>query len=183
MVTQRGRFGHAAVAAILSDMNRYLPSDTIDRADYKRCRTTYGLLNTIYKASEVSADPQKEYRELKALEQDLRMRLNNLNATKGVPAKMTQYLDELKDAIEDALIKGVNTDFLMQGITDLIENKPNAQSEPQLELAKMIPDTKYKKACAELAEARRKIQKLNEENNALALRVRRLEMERDRTVM
>jgi hypothetical protein len=45
----------------------------------------------------------------------------------------------------------------------------------------MMLDTKYKKVRAELAEAKLKIQRLDEENNALALRVERLEMDRDRT--
>jgi hypothetical protein len=63
----------------------------------------------------------------------------------------------------------------------MIENRPNARPEPQLGLTKMMLDTKYKKVRAELAEAKLKIQRLDEENNALALRVERLEMDRDRT--
>jgi hypothetical protein len=174
------RVGHAAVAAILCDMDRYLPSDTINRPDYRRCRTVYGLMNTAYRRIDTSKNPEKEYRELQDLEQDLRTRLNNLDAAKGIPVKMTQYLNELKNAIDDALIKGITVDFLMQGIVDMLQEQPNAQPEQQPELAKMIPDTKYKKVRAELAEAKKKIQKLNEENNALAIKVKRLEMERDR---
>jgi regulator of replication initiation timing len=60
-------------------------------------------------------------------------------------------------------------------MADILEDKPNAQPEVQPVLAKMIPDTKYKKVLAELAEAREKIRKLNEENNALVLQYKRLE--------
>jgi regulator of replication initiation timing len=43
----------------------------------------------------------------------------------------------------------------------------------------MMPDTKYKKVNAELAEAKEKMQKLNEENNALMLQNKRLEAMKD----
>jgi hypothetical protein len=178
MSTRKGRRGHAAVAAILSDMDRYLPSDTINRQDYRRCRTVYGLMNTAYRRIDTSQHPEKEYKELQTLERDLRTRLNNLDAAKGIPVKMTEYLDELKAAIDNALVNGIDMDFLIEGMTDILDEKPNAQPEPQPELAKMIPDTKYKKAKAELVEAREKIRRLNEENNALTLRIKRLEMRR-----
>jgi small-conductance mechanosensitive channel len=183
MSTRKYRTGHAAVAAILSDMDRYLPSATINRQDYQRCRTVYGLMNMTYRRIDSSTEPEREYKELQAFEQDLRTRLNNLDAAKGIPIKMTEYLDELKTAIDAALAEGVTMDFLMQGITDMLEDKPNAQPEPQPELAKMMPDTKYKKVRAELADAKAKIRKLNEENNQLTMKVKRLEMERDRSSM
>jgi hypothetical protein len=66
----------------------------------------------------------------------------------------------------------------VQGIIDVLDDKPNAQPEVQEELAKMVPDTKYKKARAEFGVARRKVQKLNEANNALTLRVKQLGMEK-----
>lgn len=159
-------------------MDRWLPSETIQRPDYRRIRQLYGLMNTTYRLTDASEDPKVQYKELQSLVRDLRRRLNELNAAKGIPAKMTRYLDELKNAIDDALTQGVTMNFIMQGVTDLLTDKPNAQPENQPEVAKMIPDTKYKKARAELIEARKKIQKLNEENNALTLRVKRLEMER-----
>jgi chromosome segregation ATPase len=180
MGARKDRVGHAAIGAILLDMDRYLPSITINRPDYRRCRTVYGLMNTTYRRIDTSKNPEKGYRELQDLEQDLRRSLDNLEAKKGIPVKMTQYLDELKNAIDDALAEGVTVDFLTQGIVDMLQEQPNAQPDPQPELAKMIPDTKYKKVRAELAEAKKKIQKLNEENNALAVKVKRLEMERDK---
>jgi regulator of replication initiation timing len=43
----------------------------------------------------------------------------------------------------------------------------------------MMPDTKYKKVKAELAEAKEKVRKLNEDNNALMLQNKRLEAIKD----
>jgi hypothetical protein len=103
MSTTNPRLGHAALAAILHDMNRYLPPDTIDRPGYKHCRTTYGLMNTTYQRSETSDDPEKEYKKLRALERDLRRRLNLLDVSKGVPEKMVQSMDEFRGAVEHAL--------------------------------------------------------------------------------
>jgi hypothetical protein len=118
MSAPRPRRGHAAVAAILSDMDRYLPSDTINRADYRRCRMVYGLMNTTYRRTDASTSPEKEYMELKILTSDLRRHLNALNASKGIPEKMSLYLDELTAAIDDGLAKGVSTEFLIAGIED-----------------------------------------------------------------
>ncbi|KAF9692398.1 hypothetical protein EKO04_009447 [Ascochyta lentis] len=178
MASLPGRRGHAAIGVIISDMEPYLPPDTIDRPGYKHCRTTYGLLTTTYKRAESSDAPLKVYKELQQLETELRRRLRNLNASKGIPAKMIQYLDELKAALEQALSEGVDADFLIQGISDLLEEKPEIQPAPKPERVLMMPDTKYKKVKAELVEANRRIQKLNEENNSLILYVRKLEAER-----
>ncbi|KZM23219.1 uncharacterized protein EKO05_0008336 [Ascochyta rabiei] len=169
------RRGHAAIGAMISDMGPYLPPDTVDRPGYKHCRTTYGLLTTTYKRAENSDTPSKVYKELQQLESELRRRLQNLNASKGIPAKMTQFLDELKAALELALSEGVDADFLIEGICDLLKEKPENQPAPKPERVRMVPETKYKRVKAELAEANRKIQKLNEENNSLIMYVRRLE--------
>ncbi len=172
------RRGHAAIGAIISDMQPYLPPDTVDRPGYKHCRTTYGLLTTTYKRTEHSTAPEKVYKELQQLENELRRRLNGLNATKGVPPKMTGLLDELKGALKDAISHGVDTNFIIQGMNDLLQEKPESQPQPKPERVLMMPDTKYKKVRAELAEANKKIQKLNEENNALVMYIKRLEAER-----
>lgn len=157
--------------------NSFLPPDTIDRLGYKHCRTTYGLLTTTYKQAEHSEAPEKVYKELQQLENELRRRLNNLNAAKGVPAKMTAYLDQLKAALTHAMSEGVDANFLIQGMEDILKEKPEAQPAPKPERVLMVPDTKYKKVRAELTEANKKIQKLNEENNSLILYIRRLEAE------
>ena len=172
------RRGHAAIGAIISDMEPYLPPNTVDRPGYKQCRTTYGLLTTTYKRAENSDAPEKVYKELQQLGYELRRRLHNLNASKGVPAKMTRFLDELKAALDHAVSEGVDAGFLVQGMADLLEEKPETQSAPKAERVLMMPDTKYKKAKCELAEARKKIQQLNRENNSLILYIKRLEAER-----
>ena len=172
------RHGHAAIGAIISEMEPYLPPDTVDRPGYKGCRTTYGLLTTTYKRAEDSDTPEKIYKELRQLENELRRRLNNLNASKGIPAKMTQLLDELKAALEQALSEGVDANFLIQSMSDLLDDKPETQPAPKPERVLLMPDTKYKKVVAELADAKKKIQQLNEENNSLILYIKKLEAER-----
>jgi hypothetical protein len=172
MSAPRPRRGHAAVAAILSDMDRYLPSDTINRADYRRCRMVYGLMNTTYRRTDASTSPEKEYMELKILTSDLRRHLNALNASKGIPEKMSLYLDELTAAIDDGLAKGVSTEFLIAGIEDLLKEDLDARTEDRGERVRMMPDTQYKKVKAELKEAKARIKELNEENNALVLRLK-----------
>lgn len=178
MASTSFRRGHAAIGAIISDMEPFLPPDTVDRPGYKHCRTTYGLLTTTYKQAEHSEAPEKVYRELQHLENEIRRRLNNLDATKGIPAKMIRYLDELKKALDHSISEGVDADFLIQGLKDILEEKPEAQPAPKPQRVLMVPDTKYKKVRAELAEAKKKIQKLNEENSSLILYIRQLEAER-----
>jgi FKBP-type peptidyl-prolyl cis-trans isomerase len=104
--------------------------------------------------------------------------LHGLNATKGIPPKTTEYLDQLKTALEHAMEVGVDAEFLIEGITEQLEERPEAMPEEKPERVRMVSDTKYKKAKAELAEANKKIQKLNEENNSLTLYVRKLEAQR-----
>lgn len=88
MNTSPSRLGHAAVAVILQDMDRFLPSDTIQRADYRRIRQLYGLMNTAYRRIDSSTNPEKEYKELQALEWDLRRRLNDLDAAEGILSRL-----------------------------------------------------------------------------------------------
>ena len=172
------RHGHAAVGAIISSMEPYLPPNTVNRPGYKNCRTTYGLLNTTYQRASSSSSPEKVYKELQQLEVELRRRLHGLNATKGIPPKTTEYLDQLKTALEHAMEVGVDAEFLIEGIMEQLEERPEAMPEEKPERVRMVSDTKYKKAKAELAEANKKIQKLNEENNSLTLYVRKLEAQR-----
>ncbi|KAJ4337144.1 hypothetical protein N0V95_008401, partial [Ascochyta clinopodiicola] len=139
------RRGHAAVSAIISDMAPYLPPSTVDRPGYKHCRTTYGLLTTTYKRAENSATPSKVYKELQQLEYELRRRLQNLDAAKGVPTQMTQLLDELKDALEQALSGGVDTEFLIEGVRELLEEKLEIQPVPKPGRGGMVPDAKYQR--------------------------------------
>jgi hypothetical protein len=135
-------------------------------------------LTTTYKRVEDSDSLEKVYKELQQLEYELRRRLHNLNASKGVPTKMTQFLNELEAALDHAVSEGVDAGFLIQGMADLLEDKPETQPAPKPERVLMMPDTKYKKVKADLAVARKKIQQLNEENHSLVLYIKRLEAER-----
>ncbi|OSS55074.1 hypothetical protein B5807_01815 [Epicoccum nigrum] len=125
------RHGHAAVGAIISSMEPYLPA-----------------------------------------------RLLVFLSRESIPPKTTEYLDQLKTALEHAMEVGVDAEFLIEGITEQLEERPEAMPEEKPERVRMVSDTKYKKAKAELAEANKKIQKLNEENNSLTLYVRKLEAQR-----
>ncbi|KAH7356194.1 hypothetical protein BKA66DRAFT_515675 [Pyrenochaeta sp. MPI-SDFR-AT-0127] len=176
MSTLPGRRGHAAIGAMIEEMGPYLPSETINKPGYRQCRTTYGLLATFHRRAEESNEPKNEYKELQQTEADLRRRLNSLNATKGVPQQMLQLLDELKGALDDAVLKGVTVDFIIQGLIDILQDAPDAQPVLRPERFKMIPDTQYKEAKAGLAAANEKIKRLNEENNLLAMKVKQLEI-------
>jgi phage shock protein A len=74
----------------------------------------------------------------------------------------------------------VNTDFLIQRRKYLLDDKSNADPEKQPDRVMMVTDTRYKKLKAELRDARGQIAKLNAENNALAMRVKQLEMAAER---
>lgn len=70
---------------------------------------------------------------------------------------MMQLLDALRDVLEQAMSEGVDANFLTQGIIDLPDEKPETQPAPKPERSRMVPDLKYKKVKAELAEANKKI--------------------------
>ncbi|KAH6612440.1 hypothetical protein C7974DRAFT_77877 [Boeremia exigua] len=181
MTTVSVRRGHATIGAIISEVQQYLPPDTTDRPGYKHCHITYRLLANTYKRAEDSDAPEKVYKELRQLEIELRRRLANLESSKGVPAKMTALLNELKAALDDALAGGVDLDFLIQGMVDLLEDKPVGQSAPKTEPEPVltVPKWKLEKVEAELAEAKEKIRRLNEENNSLVMANKKLESDRD----
>ena len=112
-------------------MEELLPSASIDRADYRACRTTYGCLSSTYKRSSDSNTPEKEYKELQALGKTLRHRLSSLDADRGLPRKFKGLLDDLKSGVDGALDRGVSTDFLTQGLKDSLEDKPDATPAPK----------------------------------------------------
>ncbi|KAF1360222.1 hypothetical protein EJ07DRAFT_155208 [Lizonia empirigonia] len=181
MASHQVRYGHAAIGAILSNMAPYLPPSTIDRPGYKHCRVAYGLLNTTHQRVKTSDAPEKVYKELQHLGHALRRRLQNLNASKGIPVKMIQFLDELDIALDRAVMGGVDADFRVEHVGDLLEQKPEQKPEVQ-PLPPSEKPTKCKKCLeitADLAAACKKIQRLNAENNNLIMRVKKLETERD----
>jgi hypothetical protein len=180
MSTSPPRRGHAAIGAIIQEMEPYLPSQSINKPGYRQSRTTYGLITTMYQRIASSAAPEKEYRETQLLERDLRRRLEGLNPAKGIPPQMAVLLDELSAAVEQALAEGVTEAFVTKGLRDIALDVPEARVAPKPEKVKYIsiPEARLIKLKGELAEAHGRIAKLNEENNALALRVKKLEYRR-----
>ncbi|KAF1838343.1 hypothetical protein BDW02DRAFT_586016 [Decorospora gaudefroyi] len=172
--------GHGQIGKIIEDMEKDLPSESVDRPDYRRCRTTYGLLSTTYRRANDSNDPEKEYKELQQLEKCLRDRLANLDPSKGLPRKFNGPLDALKDGIDNALNQGVTIEFLIRGLKDVLEEKPNATPAPKPDPVKMVSGARFKKVYEELAIEKKKNKTLNEENNDLVRRLKLYQMH-DRT--
>ncbi|EFQ87412.1 hypothetical protein PTT_17127 [Pyrenophora teres f. teres 0-1] len=175
--------GHGQIGKIIEDMEEMLPSESIDRADYRGCRTTYGVLSMTYKRANDSNNPAREYKQLRDIEKSLRERLTNLDVTKGLPRKFQDPLDRLRNGVEDALGKGVTVDFLIQGMRDMLEEKPDATPAPKPEPVKMVSGARHKALVDALSAEREKNRKLNEENNRLAMLLKQYEMrERSGTV-
>ncbi|CAE7177171.1 hypothetical protein PTNB85_03078 [Pyrenophora teres f. teres] len=168
--------GHGQIGKIIEDMEEMLPSESIDRADYRGCRTTYGVLSMTYKRANDSNNPAREYKQLQDIEKSLRERLTNLDVTKGLPRKFQDPLDRLRNGVEDALGKGVTVDFLIQGMRDMLEEKPDATPAPKPEPVKMVSGARHKALVDALSAEREKNRKLNEENNRLAMLLKQYEM-------
>jgi hypothetical protein len=154
-------------------MEELLPSETIDRVDYKMCRTIYGVLSTTYKRANDSNTPEKEHKELQELEKCLRHRLFNLDPIRGLPRKFQRPLDDLKAGIDGALEKGVSVEFLIEGLRDILNEKPDATPSHKPEPNRLVPEKHLKKALEELRNEKDKNRKLNEENNLITLELRK----------
>ena len=157
-------------------MEELLPSESVDRGDYRRCLTTYGALSTTYKRASDSNNPSKEYKELQDIEKVFRHRLANLDPTRGLPRKFQAPLDKLKAGIDDALDKGVTIDFLIQGMRDILDEKPDATQASKVVPVNMVSGVRHKAVVEALAAEKEKNQKLNEENNRLAMQLKQYEM-------
>jgi hypothetical protein len=169
MSVAQGTRGHTQIGRIIEDMEQLVPSESVDRSDYRRCRTTYGLLSRTYKRANESNDPTNEYKQLSSLERDLRTRLANLDPAKGLPHKFQGPLDSLRTSIDNALKQGVTIDYLIRGLNNMLNEKPKATSAPKPERAKTVPEARYNRLQEELAAEKEKIKKLNEESNCLVL--------------
>ncbi|KAH9860729.1 hypothetical protein J1614_012061 [Plenodomus biglobosus] len=177
MKPHQNRQGHAAIAAIISDMENYLPPPNNSKPGYSGCRTTYGLLTRFHQRAEKSETPEKEYQELQQIERDLRRRIMGLEAKKGVPEEMNSLLNELRDAITTALAQGITTDFFLQAAQAQLDEEPETIAQPK-ENRKMVSDKRFTKVWNELQEAKKRIGQLNAECNRLQLRVKYLEAQR-----
>ncbi|KAF2854854.1 hypothetical protein T440DRAFT_244680 [Plenodomus tracheiphilus IPT5] len=180
MDRHQNRNGHAAIAAIISDIENYLPPPNNSKPGYSGCRTTYGLLTRFHvraDKAETQEQAEKEYKELQKTENDLRRRINNLESKKGVPKEMTRLLDELRDSIAAALAQGITTDFFLEAAQAQLDEEPEVVAEPK-ENRKMVTERRFKIVWDELQDAKKRIRQLNDENNVLQLKVMRLEAAR-----
>jgi hypothetical protein len=170
------RRGHAGLRDIINDIFIVLPPE-YGLPEYKRCRTTFGLLRSFFNKAETSEEPKKEYIEVQKMELALRQRLLALPSTKGVPVKMIECLDELKVAVAEVIETGWS--FKGDVVLKLENLHLGKEEEVQPKLNIRIKDKvhKYKDA---LVEEKTKNMLLNEENNRLVLRLRTVEAERDR---
>lgn len=174
------RHGHLGIKLILEDMVGVLPPENTNNSGYMRVHTTFGLLSQTVKQAEESDDPSRQYRELKKLEEALRQRLLDLKAKKGIPAKMQSCLDELRDAITEALEEGVDTNFMIRAFEDMVAApEPTLEQQALKRPERMVSESRFKKLWDELKAEKQKNEKLNRENNELALRLKRVEAERD----
>jgi len=172
------RRGHPGIKAILDDMVEVLPPENTSNMAYMRVHTTFGLLPQCLRKAEQSDDPSKQYRELQKLEEALRKRLLDLKAKKGIPPKMQDCLDELRDAIKEALERGVDIEFMIQGYEEMIATPEQHLEQKTLKRPeRMVTESRYKKLWDELKEEKRKNAKLNRENNELIIRLKRIEAE------
>lgn len=156
-------------------METFLPSASIKRKDYLRCRTTYGLLSTTYKCINGSNNPEKEYQEVQGVAKDLRHRLTNLDPSRGLPRKFQAPLDELEAGIDTVLKSCVTIDFVTLRLRDMLEETDDApvlKREP----VKMVDEARLKKVREELAAEWEKNYKLNEENNRLVLELKKYQV-------
>jgi hypothetical protein len=151
------RRGHTGIKAILDDMMAV-------------------LLTKCVRQAEESPEPSKQYRELQQLEAAFRKRLLDMKASKGIPAKMQACLDELRDAIAEALERGVDTDYMIAAYEKMVVTPlPSLQEQTLKRPERMVTETRYRKVCEELKEEKRKNTALNKENNELVMRIKRME--------
>ncbi|EUC44560.1 hypothetical protein COCMIDRAFT_6166 [Bipolaris oryzae ATCC 44560] len=164
--------GHEKIGRIIANMEALLPSASIERRDYLRCRTTYGLLSITYKRINDSNNPEKEYQELQGVAKDLRHRLTNLDLSRSLSRKFQALLDGLEAGIDAALKPGVTIDFVIRGLRNTLEethDTPMVKREP----VKMVHEARLEKIKEELAAECEKNRKLNEEHNWLVLEFRK----------
>lgn len=167
---QTARRGHHGIRAITEDMVSVLPPENTSNPAYMRIHTTFGLLKGCLDAAEQSPNPSKQYQELQKLEQTLRQRLIDLKSKKGIPAKMQACLDELRDAVKEALERGVDADFVIQAFENMIAAPVAPLEERDSRRPPRMVSEKRLKEVWELYKAEKeKNRKLNEENNRLAI--------------
>ena len=182
MVNQQApRRGHAAIRSIIEEMVGVLPPEKAGNPAYVRCHTTFGLLKGCLDKAEQGDSPEKQYKELQIVEDTLRRRLDSLNPVKPIPEPMLILLDELREAVKEALEHGVNTDFVIKSLEDMIAApEPTLAEKDTRRPPKMVTETRLKHVWDELQQTKEANRRLNDENNDLALRLKRAESEIER---
>ncbi|KAF2474945.1 uncharacterized protein BDR25DRAFT_311334 [Lindgomyces ingoldianus] len=182
------RPGHSGIRAILDDMYTILPPERPGRPEYKRCRTTFGLMRSIFRKAETSENLETEYIELAKLEPALRQQLEGLNSCKGIPEKMMKCLDELKITVAVMLKGGLTPNDISCQMAEnetehvelqVMDPKPRVESNQIKIPVKLIPETKLDSLREDLAAANAKIVRLINENNSLTTSLQQVTSERD----
>ncbi|KAJ4300930.1 hypothetical protein N0V90_003019 [Kalmusia sp. IMI 367209] len=175
------RRGHLGIRTITEDMVDVLPPENTSNIAYMRIHTTFGLMKGCLDNAEQGKDPAKQYKELQKLEETLRKRPHDLKAKKGIPPKMQSCLDELRDAIKEALEQGVDMDFVIKAFEDMVvAPEPTLAEKEARKPPRMVSEKRLKEVWNELKEEKAKNKKLNEENNELAIKLKRAEAEMER---
>lgn len=175
------RRGHVGIRDITVDMVQFLPPENTQKIAYMRAHTTYGLLKGCLNKAEQCDNPVKQYKELQALEESLRKRLDALNPIKPIPKPMLILLDELRDAIKEALDHGVDVDFVIKSYQDMIVTpEPTIAEKEARKPPKMVTEKRLKEVWEELKQTKEANRKLNQENNNLAMKLKRAEAEIER---
>jgi hypothetical protein len=172
------RRGHLGIKSILNDMVDVLPPENTSNTAYMRIHTTFGLLQSTIKNAENTTDydPAKQYKEVQELEKVLRKRLIDLKSKKGIPEKMQNCLDELRDAVAEALNQGVDMDWMIRGFEEMVvAPEPTLAEKSSIKPEKYVKESQFKKVWDELKAEKEKNRVLNRENNELVMRLMRME--------
>ncbi|KAF2113132.1 hypothetical protein BDV96DRAFT_579792 [Lophiotrema nucula] len=125
-----------------------LPPEVNGRPEYRRCRTTYGMLLTAHQNAEIFEDPIAQYKEMQKLEPTLRQHLNDMKSRKGAPARMTNALNELKPTLVEVIELG--PDAITMSSSSKVDDMTPVMSSMRLSTRpppeKMVPESKVKKA-------------------------------------
>jgi hypothetical protein len=144
------RHAHATIGAALSSMEPHLPPG------FKGFGTTYDVMKFIYKDTTGFSSVVFAYGEVQKHQVQLRGGLNELYGSKGIPPRFAECLAQLNAALHHAIEVGGDKESL-KGIA-AAEPKPDGKRTSVL-----VPKWQYDEVQAELAEAKKEIEKLKKE--------------------
>jgi hypothetical protein len=147
------RHAHAAIGAALSSMEPHLPPG------FKGFGTAYDVMKFIYKDTTGYSSAGFAYGEVQKHQAQLRGGLNDYYGffgSKGIPPKLAECLAQLDAALHHAIEVGGDKESL-KGIA-AAEPKSDGKQKGVL-----VPKWQYDQVQAELAEAKKEIEKLKKE--------------------